>query len=141
MKKILSALVIGAVLGAGIFLLWWLTRAALTTAPVERAAGLPTSEAELKEGEYFDLRGRKEVLVSIQDSTFNPRIIIADKGVNIFWKNEDAVPHFIGLDIWSTPPRELPPAGAFSVVLNEPGFYSYNGDAGVEDMKGIIIVK
>ena len=81
MRNVVIAAVIGAVLGAGIFLIWRAQQLPRPEKGEERIAAFPASEADLKMGEYFDLRGRKEVLISMQDGTFNPRIIIVDKGI------------------------------------------------------------
>ncbi len=136
MKNTTIAIIIGIILGAGIFILWRNSN----LPPVENretgANDIPSEESGLKTGEYFDLRGRKEVLVSMQNSTFNPRIIIVDKGTNIFWKNEDSILHSVSFNN-----KILNENESFSLVFDVPGFYPYHCDNHPETMKGLIIVK
>ncbi len=102
----------------------------------------------LKVGEYFDLRGKKEVLVSMQDVTFNPRVILVDKGTKIFWKNEDSVTHYINTDshpahtyFQAQNSKALKQGEVFSLVFDKPGAYPYHCSAHAETMRGLIVVK
>lgn len=115
----------------GIFFLWRNSYLPPAEQPEASVREIPTDESGLKMGTYFDLRGNKEVLISMQNSTFNPQIIIVDKSVRIFWKNEDRISHSVEFDNLPGPPPK---------TFDVPGFYPYHCDIH-PDMKGLIIVK
>jgi plastocyanin/methionine-rich copper-binding protein CopC len=104
--------------------------------------------AVLKAGEYFDLRGKKEVLITMDHITFNPRVIIIDKGTKVFWKNTDPVEHYVNTDghpahtyFPAQNSQALKQGEVFSLVFDKAGAYPYHCSAHAENMKGLIIVK
>lgn len=134
MKNAVIAALIGTIIGAGIFLLW--RSAQLPPAEKFEERPMATSEAELKVGDYFDLRGKKEALVTIDHGEFNPKIIIVDQGVKIFWKNTDSAEHALSVaGHWQVLKRNE----VFTLVLDAPGTYQYQGDS--DTIRGLIIVK
>lgn len=96
---------------------------------------------------HFDLRDRKEVLVSMQNRTFNPEFIRVRPGTKVFWKNEDSVDHYVNTDPHPAHtyfPKQnskvLKPGEIFSLVFDKPGFYPYHCSAHAEIMTGWIMV-
>lgn len=140
MRRVVISAIIGVILGVGVFFVW---RGAHLP-PVEKRAeapAFPTSEADLKIGHYFDLRGRTEVLISMQDNTFNPQVIIVDRGVKIYWKNEDAAVHFVDIPSYPKASKAMDKNDIFTLVFDKPGNYLYMDSAHPDTMKGLIIVK
>ncbi|KKU85277.1 MAG: Copper binding protein [Parcubacteria group bacterium GW2011_GWA2_47_8b] len=136
MRNTVIAAIVGIVIGTGIFVLWRNSNLPPAENLGASVSDIPKDESELKVGEYFDLRGREEVLVSMQNSTFNPRIIIVDKGTKLFWKNEDNAPHSVSFNNKTLSQNE-----SFSMMFDTPGFYPYNCGIHPDTMQGLIIVK
>ncbi len=134
MKKLVAPILIGAAIGLTAFFLWRNAHLPPVEQPKNQPREFTKNEADLRVGDYFDLRGRTEVLITIDHNEFNPRIIIVAKGVKIFLKNVDPVAHFVNS-------RELKPGEFFSVVLDQPGTYSYRSDDHPDTMRALIIVK
>lgn len=98
--------------------------------------------------ESFDLRGKGEVLVSLQNVLIEPALIFISPRTKVIWKNEDQIGHFVNTD--SHPAhtyyraqnsRGLKKGETFSMIFNRPGFYPYHCSAHPEMMRGWIVVK
>ena len=139
MRNTIIAIVVGAVLGVGIFLLW--RSAQLPPAEKFEERSVVQGEADLKEGEYFDLRGKKEVLISMQRNTFNPQVIVIDKGTKVFWKNEDTAFHYVAIENPARTSKALAKGESYSYVFDTAGSYPYHCGVHEAIMKGLIVVK
>ncbi len=98
--------------------------------------------------ESFDLRGKKEVLVSLQNVLIEPAMIFISPRTKVIWKNEDQIEHFVNTDSHpahthyrSQNSRGLKKGETFSLTFNQPGFYPYHCSAHPEMMRGWIVVK
>ena len=91
---ILAALVSGLLSLAAIFLLTQY----LTSAPKPESGNAPVEITDEVPRGYFDLRGNKEILISLQEFDVNPEKIVVDRGTKIIWKNGDRVFHRVVSD-------------------------------------------
>lgn len=96
---------------------------------------------ENPEERYFDLRGRKEVLISLRDFIIEPANITVDKGTKIFWKNEGMVSHFVKFANGDFPEQEVKKREVISRIFEKPGIYIYNCGAHPNQMRGRITVE
>ena len=134
MKFILVPVIMGALIGVGGFFAWRASILPPEEKPVIRE--FPKTEADLDGWRYFDLRGSRQALVTIDQGAFNPEIIIVDKGAEVFWKNMDRADHSVSVyGQW----RVLKRNESFSIIFDTPGNYSYQSDS--DKIKGLIIVK
>lgn len=96
---------------------------------------------------FVDLKGKKEIVIPIENYSFAPRDISVSRGTKITWQNRDRLSHTINSD--PHPGHTYFPAlnsrilnynDSFSVVFNEPGVYLYHCSVHPE-MSGVIVVE
>ena len=88
-------------------------------------AGLP----EVAESEFEDLTGQASVTVDAKDNLFDEQYVTVSPGTEITFENQGRNPHNVVAaqrDQFETiPVDQLPPGGAATLVLDEPGIYPY----------------
>lgn len=86
--------------------------------------------------EYIDLRGRAEVMLTLQNLQFLPARIIVSPDTRIVWTNEDQVEHFVNTDPHPSHTYFLDQNSlgilqgeTFALTFQEPGEYPYHCSA------------
>ena len=141
-QAILAALISGSLALAGLFLL---TQYLQPTAPAPASDNGPIEITDEVPKGYFDLRGNKEVLISLQEFDINPEKIVVDQGAKIIWKNEDQLFHRVVSDsvIDGQPlfdSQNIKSKGNFQMIFTDSGTFSYHCSFHADTMKGIIVV-
>lgn len=87
-------------------------------------------------GDYEDLRGRAEVVVSMDTIQFLPIRIIVSPGTRIIWRNEENIEHFVNTDPHPSHTYYLAQNSlgiaegeTFALTFEEPGEYPYHCSA------------
>lgn len=99
----------------------------------------PAGSGDVPKG-YFDLRGNKEILISLQEFDINPEKIVIDRGTKIIWKNSDQVFHRAVSDEPLFDSQNIKSGGNFQMVFNDAGIFNYHCSFHADTMKGIIVV-
>lgn len=101
-----------------------------------------------KLGEYEDMRGNKEVTVSLKNISFNPKNLLITKGARIVWTNNDDVEHTVNTDAHpahtyylSQNSRTLKKGDTYSVTFDKAGIYPYHCTPHAGSMTGSIVVE
>ncbi len=139
---ILAALVSGLLALAGLSLFFWYLNPSAPEPETDRVSAEITDEVPVG---YFDLRGNREVLISLQEFDINPEKIIIDRGTKIIWKNSDRVFHRVVSDtlVGDKPlfdSQNIKSGNSFEITLAEAGGFPYRCAAHPDTMKGVIIV-
>ena len=104
-------------------------------------------DRSLREG-FVDMKGQKEVMLTVKDFSFNPRDIIVSPGTLITWVNEDEAVHYVNTD--SHPAHTyyllqnslgIKRGDSFSVSFDKAGIYPYHCSAHASVMRGNILVE
>src|SRR3989344_7367861 len=101
-----------------------------------------------KKSEYQDMRGKKEVTVTMEGIKFNPEKLLISPGTKVIWENAEDLGHFVNTE---THPehtyflvqnsRELKKGQTFSIVFEKEGQYNYHCSTHIrQGMLGSIIV-
>lgn len=99
-------------------------------------------------GEFTDLRGKDEVMVKMEDISFNPKNIIVSPGTKVTWIQGDNVEHFVNTD--SHPAHSYYPSqnsrglgfgDTFSLIFEKVGIYPYHCSAHASTMVANVLVK
>jgi plastocyanin len=81
-----------------------------------------------------------EVIVHIENFTFNPDVISVKPGTKVTWENDDDIPHLVAEDVGKFRSPALDTGEKYSSIFAEAGEVSYF--CGLHPhMKGKIIVK
>lgn len=97
---------------------------------------------------FIDMRNKKEVTVSLKNTSFNPKNLRVSVGTKVTWVNEDDVVHTVNTD--SHPAhtyysaqnsRTLKKGDTYSVIFTEAGIYPYHCTPHASSMKGSILVE
>lgn len=99
-------------------------------------------------GSFTDLRGKKEVMVDMDEIAFKPANIRISKGTTVIWTNKEPVVHYVNTD--SHPAhtyfpdqnsKALEKDDTHSVTFESPGAYPYHCSTHEDLMKGMIWVE
>jgi plastocyanin len=89
-----------------------------------------------KAASFTDLRGQKDVTITMKDIAFHPKDAIISKGTKVTWVNEDDVIHYVNTDphpehSYYRPMNSeaLKKGDKFAMTFNRPGIYPYHCSA------------
>lgn len=97
---------------------------------------------------FIDMRGQKEVKVTLSEITFKPQHIRVSRGTKVVWVNNDSVEHYVNTD--SHPAhtyypqqnsKALETGDSYSLIFDESGLYPYHCSAHEASMKASILVE
>lgn len=101
-----------------------------------------------KRSEFEDMRGKKEVMIKLQNIAFNPKSILISRNTRVTWVNKDSVIHTINTDVHpahtyylSQNSKDLTMGQSYSVTFDTPGVYPYHCTPHAKSMKGSILVE
>ena len=139
---ILAALASGLLALAALLILFGYDNPEVSERKIDQA---PVEVADEAPKGYFDLRGNKEILISLQEFDINPEKIVVDRGTKIIWKNEDQLFHRVVSDslVEGKPlfdSQNIKSEGNFQMTFPDAGTFSYHCSFHAETMKGIIVV-
>ncbi len=97
---------------------------------------------------YLNLRGKKEVPISLAQIAFNPATIKVSKGTKVIWRNDEEIQHYINTDphaghnyFPAQNSKLLKKGDTYELTFNSPGLYPYHCSAHASYMTGSIIVE
>ncbi|MBI4079374.1 MAG: copper resistance protein CopC [Candidatus Levybacteria bacterium] len=95
-----------------------------------------------------DMRGQREIFVSLADITLKPQNVRILKGTKVTWRNDDTVVHYVNTDshpahtyFLTQNSKALQKGDAYSVQFDTPGIYTYHCSAHANSMVGTILVE
>lgn len=101
-----------------------------------------------KTADFVDMRSKKEVTVSLRNTSFNPQNLRVSAGTKVTWINEDNIVHTVNTDshpahtyYLSQNSRNLNQGDKYSVTFERPGIYPYHCTPHAEIMTGSILVE
>lgn len=101
-----------------------------------------------RSSEYEDMRGKKEITISISDIAFAPKMVRISKGTKVIWRNDEAVGHYVNTDPHAGHtyyPKQnsqlLNKGDTYSVMFDEIGFYPYHCSAHAANMTASLLVE
>lgn len=137
MKKILTILIIAAILIVGI---WLVLIKPAQTPPVGTPIVTPTATSNQPAATPTP-RVSSNTAVTIQNFAFLPATVTINRGTTVTWTNQDSAPHQIVSDAGSIISSQVLSSGdTFSLVFDQVGTYAYHC-AIHPSMKGTIVVK
>ena len=97
---------------------------------------------------YLDLRGKKEVPISLAQIAFNPTTIRISKGTKVIWRNDEETGHYINTDphaghnyFPAQNSKLLKKGNTYELTFITVGFYPYHCSAHASYMIGSILVE
>jgi plastocyanin len=100
-----------------------------------------------KAGAFTDLRGQKEVTITLKNFAFTPRNVLVSKGTKVTWKNEDDVAHFVNTDphpehsyLRAMNSKALEKGDMFTLTFDKPGVYPYHCSAHTSMTATLLVV-
>lgn len=101
-----------------------------------------------KTADFVDMRNKKEVIVSLRNTFFNPQNLRVSAGTKVTWVNEDNVVHTVNTDshpahtyFTNQNSRNLSKGDKYSVIFGKPGIYPYHCTPHSGIMIGSILVE
>lgn len=99
-------------------------------------------------GSYEDMRDKKEVVVSMRELVFAPKLLRINRGTRVVWTNNDEAEHYVNTD--SHPAHTFYPAqnsramkkgDTYAYTFDSPGAYPYHCSAHADTMSATILVE
>lgn len=101
-----------------------------------------------KAAEFVDMRNKKEITVSLKNTTFNSQNIRVSVGTKVIWVNEDDMVHTVNTDshpahtyFTNQNSRNLNKGDKYSVTFEKTGIYLYHCTPHAAFMTGSILVE
>lgn len=101
-----------------------------------------------KAADFVDMRNKKEVTVSLRNTSFNPQNLRVSAGTKVAWVNEDNVVHTVNTDshpahtyYLNQNSRDLNKRDTYSVTFEKAGIYPYHCTPHASFMTGSILVE
>lgn len=98
--------------------------------------------------EFTDMTGKDEVTVSMENTSFNPRLLRVSRGTKVIWVNNEIAGHYVntdphaGHDYFPAQNSQLMGKGdIYSLVFDTPGIYPYHCSAHAAIMTAAILVE